>query len=324
MNKIKKRLKTKSNIKPETKSKEKLKVKLKKSLPYVFLSILILIICIIIFSNKTINEVDIYNDVSIYTDIDIYEALPTFNEIETEESTENTLDDVDEKEEDDEEEIKSETTSSKNKYYIKVNYNAQVVTIYTTDSDGDYTVPVKAMICSTGTYTPTSGTYNTTEKYRWRTLFGDVYGQYATRIVDSILFHSVPYFDYNDNSSLEYLEYDKLGTAASAGCVRLTVEDAKWIYDNCVIGTSVEFYSSSDPGPLGKPTSQKISSYPDYLRNFDPTDPSSNNPWLTYEEEKEYEEKVEEDTESTTDTNSQNTDTEVDIDINTDINIYDE
>lgn len=44
----------------------------------------------------------------------------------------------------------------------------------------------------------------------------------------------------------------------------------------------VEFYSSSNPGPLGKPSAKKISSYEDYLRNWDPTDPNSNNPWKSY------------------------------------------
>lgn len=68
------------------------------------------------------------------------------------------------------------------------------------------------------------------------------------------------------------------GTSASAGCIRLTVEDAKWIYDNCKSGTTVEFYSSEDPGPLGKPETMKITEYEEY-RDWDPTDPSENNPW---------------------------------------------
>lgn len=62
------------------------------------------------------------------------------------------------------------------------------------------------------------------------------------------------------------------------GCVRLTVEDAKWIYDNCKSGTTVEFYSSEDPGPLGKPETQKISDNEE-LRGWDPTDPADDNPW---------------------------------------------
>lgn len=40
------------------------------------------------------------------------------------------------------------------------------------------------------------------------------------------------------------------------GCVRLTVEDAKWIAENCPEGTTVEIYDGEDPGPLGKPEAQ--------------------------------------------------------------------
>lgn len=68
------------------------------------------------------------------------------------------------------------------------------------------------------------------------------------------------------------------GTSASMGCIRLTVEDAKWIYDNCKSGTTVGFYSSEDPGPLGKPET-KIISDNEECRNWDPTDPADNNPW---------------------------------------------
>ncbi len=179
-------------------------------------------------------------------------------------------------------------------YYIKVNYGAQVVTIYSKDSQGNYTIPVKAMVCSTGVATPTSGVYTIPARWEWLRLEGYVFGHYSTQITGNILFHSVPYLVKDDPASLEYWEYDKLGTYASAGCVRLTVRDAKWIYDNCARGTKVEFYSSSDPGPLGKPSAKKISSYPDYLRNWDPTDSNSNNPWHTYQEPPKQEEKPEE------------------------------
>ena len=166
-------------------------------------------------------------------------------------------------------------------YYIKVNNQANVVTIYQKDSLGNYTIPVKAMVCSIGTATPKNGVYSTTNKYQWRLLVGNVYGQYATRIVGSILFHSVPYLK-QDPSTLEYWEYDKLGTSASAGCVRLTVADAKWIYDNCKSGTKVEFYSDANPGPLGKPTAKKISNEDENVRIWDPTDSRDNNPWKIY------------------------------------------
>lgn len=175
------------------------------------------------------------------------------------------------------------TKKDKNTYYIKINNKENVVTIYTKDSKGKYTVPVKAMLCSIGEATPKSGVYRTSDMYTWRLLQGDVYGQYAVRITGHILFHSVPY-QKRAKDTLEWWEYDKLGTDASLGCIRLTVEDAKWIYDNCPKGTQVEFYYSSDPGPLGKPTSKKISSYDEKLKKWDPTDPDVKNPWKTYVE----------------------------------------
>jgi len=188
-------------------------------------------------------------------------------------------------------------------YYIKVNYGAQVVTIYKKDSEGNYTVPVKAMICSTGEYTPKSGVYKIQSRWEWLRLEGYVFGHYSTQIVGNILFHSVPYLEKNP-SSLEYWEYDKLGTYASAGCVRLTVADALWIFNNCARGTNVEFYSSSDQGPIGKPSAKKISNAEGNLKNWDPTDPNPNNPWKNYKPEEN------KNTNTTVDKNNNTTNTE--------------
>ena len=197
----------------------------------------------------------------------------------------------------------STPTKSTTPYYIKVNIQANVVTIYKKDANGEYTVPVKAMICSTGEYTPprTSKYPGTVYKMPgWRkeaqSLQGGVIGQYATQITGNILFHSVPYTKcidgtkIVDKSSLEWWEYDKLGTYASAGCIRLTVADAKWIYNNVGAGTIVEFYSSSNPGPLGKPQTKKISSNIEN-RGWDPTDPDPSNPWKNVKQEEKKEEK---------------------------------
>ncbi len=164
-------------------------------------------------------------------------------------------------------------------YYIKINRMQNCITVYTPDENGEYTIPYKAMVCSTGLYNATpSGTYQISTKYRWRELYGGVYGQYATRIHGAILFHSVPYYTKsNDNLCTD--KYNKLGQQASMGCVRLTTEDAKWIADNCPFGTSVEIYDDEDPGPLGKPEAVKIDA-DDVNRGWDPTDPDENNPWL--------------------------------------------
>ena len=171
------------------------------------------------------------------------------------------------------------SNSSLNSYYIKINRQANTVTIYTKDANGNYTVPVRAMVCSTGYASPTGGVYSMRKLGTWHPLMGGVYGQYCTQITGDFLFHSVPYLRRGDNASLEYWAYDRLGTTASAGCVRLTTADAQWIYYNCSNGTQVEFYSSSIPGPLGKPSARKISNENAPYINWDPTDPNPNNPW---------------------------------------------
>lgn len=166
------------------------------------------------------------------------------------------------------------TASAASDYLIKVNKQANCVTIYKKNVKGNYK-PVKALICSTG-YATKLGTYSLGEKMRWHVLDGPCYGQYCTRIYGGVLFHSVWYTGYNDPSTLSISSYNKLGTTASHGCVRLTVEGAKWIYDNVPSGTKVVIYSSSNPGPLGKPKAIKLP----YTYGWDPTDTGNpNNPW---------------------------------------------
>ena len=183
-------------------------------------------------------------------------------------------------------EEKAKNTSG-TKYRLEVNCKQNVVNVYEKDEkdeNGEYKNCVKVMLCSVGFATPTSGTYSL-KKYggwEWKGLQGDVYGQYATQITGNILFHSVPYTEKYNNASLEYWEYDKLGTSASLGCIRLTVKNAKWIYDNCAAGTKVYFYKDSNPGPLGKPSERKISGDSE-VNSWDPTDPASDNPWKEYD-----------------------------------------
>lgn len=260
-------------------------------LPFIILTgIIILIVAIVsvaistIISKKTFkvsamqkqNQID-NNVLIVEIENNIEENIET-NETENEIVEENTIDN-----ETNQSEEKPKQNQGGKTYKLEVNCTQNVVNVYKKDENGEYTNCVKAMLCSVGPATPTSGTYSL-KKYggwEWKGLFGDVYGQYATQITGNILFHSVPYTTKYDNSSLEYWEYDKLGTPASMGCVRLTVKNAKWIYDNCVAGTLVKFYQDSNPGPLGKPSEQKISSEEAY-RSWDPTDPNPDNPWRNY------------------------------------------
>ena len=168
-------------------------------------------------------------------------------------------------------------------YLIAVNRSASTVTVYTLDEEGRYTVPYMAMVCSAGkegedTETPL-GFYATPVNYDWRLLAGPSYGQYATRIWDAYLFHSVPYYTQHKDD-VEYDQFNELGSPASLGCVRLMVNDVKWIYDNCEIGTRVIVYDDPDaPGPMGKPGTIYTDPADETLRGWDPTDPDPENPW---------------------------------------------
>lgn len=195
---------------------------------------------------------------------------------------------TEEKKEEKKTENKKDNTESGTRYKLEINCEANVINVYEKDSNGKYTKCIRAMACSTGYATPQSGTYYL-KKYsgwEWKGLFGDVYGQYTTQVEGNILLHSVPYLRKYDKSSLEYWEYNKLGTAASMGCIRLTVADAYWVFYNCQAGTPITFYRSSNPGPLGKPATPKISSVAEF-KGWDPTDPDPNNPWNKTEPEPE-------------------------------------
>jgi len=164
-------------------------------------------------------------------------------------------------------------------YYLKLNRTHNVINVYKKDKNGEYTIPYKAIVCCTGTATPKAGSKYQLPNYRreWNGLRGGVYGQYAVQITGNILFHSVPYTKKN-KSCLEYWEYDKMGTKCSMGCIRLTVEGAKWIYENVPAGSWVEFYEDDEPGPFGKPETLKISNNT-ACRGWDPTDDVPENPW---------------------------------------------
>lgn len=163
-------------------------------------------------------------------------------------------------------------------YLLAVNRAASTVTVYTADEENRYTVPFMAMVCSGGSDTPI-GYFATPIKYEWRLLSGPCYGQYATRIWDAYLFHSVPYYTQHKDD-VEYDQFNQLGTSASLGCIRLAVVDVKWIYDNCPLGTPVIIYDDAErPGPMGKPGTIYTDPADESRRGWDPTDPDPVNPW---------------------------------------------
>ncbi len=167
---------------------------------------------------------------------------------------------------------KLDAKAASGSYTIIVDRQSNIVNVV----DDNSNKVVRAMYCSTGKDNGTiTGTFHTEEKYRWHALFGDVYGQYCTRIHGSYLFHSIPYFSEN-HGAMETEEFNKLGTQASMGCVRLAVADAKWIYDHCDSGTKVVI---GDNKNLIKPEFDPIKISTKKKAGWDPTDPDEKNPY---------------------------------------------
>ena len=125
-----------------------------------------------------------------------------------------------------------ESTTS---YFINVNLENQKTYIY--KGKPDKWQLVRTCPCSTGIGgedTP-SGSFSIKEKGDW--FFSDKYeqgGKYWTQITGDILFHSVP-FDKDKTTVLDYT----MNKPSSHGCIRLSLDDAKWIYTNIPKGSKV-------------------------------------------------------------------------------------
>lgn len=182
------------------------------------------------------------------------------------------------------------------RYTIEVNRAACVVTIYMYNEETKkYDIPVKNCAVSVGrdvgtaagagslnlqsSFTPI-GNYSicsngTAVRYSLKPMNEPdgsvVYARWCTHIVGNVYFHAIA-VGSQSHTALSYSTYNRLGTPASAGCIRMTVADAKWIYDYMPTGTPVKISvgSSSKPGPLGKPVTIKSS----YGVSYDPTDPA--------------------------------------------------
>ena len=118
--------------------------------------------------------------------------------------------------------------------WIQVTLADQNVTVF--DSENRV---VESFVCSSGeegSETP-KGTYRIQE--RGESFFSKTYQEgayYWTQFQGDFLFHSIP---FDKNKEIKTQEAGKLGTKASHGCIRLSIENAKWIYDHIPRGTKV-------------------------------------------------------------------------------------
>ena len=134
-------------------------------------------------------------------------------------------------------------------YYIGVDITNQIVTVYNTADD----TIARQMLTSSGMNDCTpNGTFYLTEKGRvaergewlWLDQY-DCFVKYATRIYLGYMFHSLP-FDKKDESTMQEEALRDFGMPTSHGCMRLRVDDARFIAKECLKGTLVKIYKSEE------------------------------------------------------------------------------
>lgn len=119
---------------------------------------------------------------------------------------------------------------------LKIDVSLEDQRVYVLDAE-DRTV--RKFACSSGeegSETPT-GTFTISD--RGKSFYNPSVKEgayYWTRFYEAYLFHSLP---FDQNEEMEPEEAAKLGTPASHGCIRLEIENAKWIYDHIPVGTKV-------------------------------------------------------------------------------------
>ncbi|MDU2827875.1 MAG: L,D-transpeptidase [Clostridium perfringens] len=128
--------------------------------------------------------------------------------------------------------------TSNTNYLIFVNIAEQKTYVYE-GSKNDWTLD-KTFTCSTGIEgkeTPV-GVFTVQNRAPW--FFSPKYGQggkYYVQFMGNYLFHSIPF-----DSDKTTVSDPTLGVPASHGCIRLSVEDSKWLYDNVQNGSKIIIY----------------------------------------------------------------------------------
>jgi hypothetical protein len=186
------------------------------------------------------------------------------------------------------------------KYYLLLDVRNQFITVYSKDDNGEYKKIVRRMLCSSGRKVPRDPLDPTDkgtptppgiwksgghERFGYFTAYGE-YARYWTQLVDDIFFHSV-LFKRRDVNAYSGGSYGSIGNLASHGCVRLYVEDAKWVYDNVPPGTTIKV-SNNEPSQLKirKALKSPLSTaeYKKFQANiYDEPETENDKAWITVE-----------------------------------------
>jgi len=129
--------------------------------------------------------------------------------------------------------INSIKSTSKTNYYIRVDLKNQKVNIFKLSKEK--WVLDKSFICSSGkASTPTvKGNFTIKDKGPMFRAGSNTICNYYTQFYGNYLFHTV-LLDNNGN-----IQDGRLGTPLSHGCIRLAIDNAKYIYTTIPYGTSV-------------------------------------------------------------------------------------
>ncbi|SHH02929.1 L,D-transpeptidase [Tepidibacter thalassicus] len=131
--------------------------------------------------------------------------------------------------------VNNKDFSSKTDYFIWVNTEKNLVYIF--KGKIHKWVLEKTMVCTDGkSSTPTvKGNFTINGRAPWLVSYNKkVKAKYKVRFYENYYFHSILY-----DSKGEKVIDSRLGKSISHGCIRLSVENAKWIYDNISDGTGV-------------------------------------------------------------------------------------
>ncbi len=139
-------------------------------------------------------------------------------------------------------------------YYIEVDVTNQCVNVFIkNNSTGKYDVLLNRFVCSGGTSTQPTKLGNfyiksnaeqraaTGQDVKYRRYYFKKYQSYAyyvTRYSNEYMFHSYTFAESNGYLKPKSAYYN-MGNPGSAGCLRMLMNHAKWIYDNVDPGTYV-------------------------------------------------------------------------------------
>ncbi|MGN0791396.1 MAG: L,D-transpeptidase [Christensenellales bacterium] len=153
-------------------------------------------------------------------------------------------------------------------YYLYVEKGSYTLTIYKADDRGEYTEVVATYrIAHGGNKTP-AGVFTLGERDRWHDFPDGGTVQYATRYHERLYVHS-PLYARDNAAQLWPRYYDGdhgIGGSNTGGCLRMVTEAARFIYENCAEGTTLEIVNGSPRGTTSDPVPDRNG-----LR-IDPTD----------------------------------------------------